>query len=224
MRSIIDISRPIDDSLPVWKGRKRPSMEWASWIGKGDHTNATSICMSAHSGTHADAPLHFSANGASLEEIPLEVFVGECVVADVSDREPCEMDIPLARAYVGAKRLLIRTRHSYEAGSAGYSPHGRLMSLEAASILTKGGLVLLGTDRLSPDDSEGNDFCLHQVLLGAGCVIVEGLSLAHVEPKVYMLFAPPLNLGRREAGPARALLIPLEGREVEQGESDDTTK
>jgi len=82
------------------------------------------------------------------------------------------------------------------------------MTADAASLLLEAGLRLLGTDRLSVNASGGNDFALHHQLLGAGCAILEGLTLELVPPNRYLLCVLPLRLTGAEASPARALLRP----------------
>jgi len=67
-------------------------------------------------------------------------------------------------------------------------------------------MQLIGTDRLSVDDSQGDDYSIHHLVLGAGCVIVEGLQLAEVKQAVYSLIASPLRLTATEASPVRAFL------------------
>ena len=82
------------------------------------------------------------------------------------------------------------------------------MSREAARILIESGLVIIGTDRLSVDDSQASDYGVHKLFLEANCVIIEGLSLADVDPGWYHLVALPLRFEGAEASPARILLSP----------------
>lgn len=206
MSDFIDITRPVDASLVSWPGRLPPESRWEKRLEEGDHCNASSWRMSAHTGTHMDAPLHFIEGGASIDQISPDVFSGECMVVDLTSLDT--MDTVAASDYQGEKRLLVRTGHS-ESGAPGvYAPHGSLLALESAARLLDGGLVLIGTDRLSVDDSEGEDYALHRLLLGAGCVIVEGLLLADVAAGRYLLYAAPLRLTGMDASPVRAFLRP----------------
>jgi arylformamidase len=166
--------------------------------------------MSAHTGTHMDAPLHFINNGKAINQVPSDVFIGECTVVDLRSTDALMMGKDIASRYQGIRRLLIRTNHSFSGGSQIYEPHDRLMTPTAASLLLDSGLVLLGTDRLSVDDSMGNDFSLHRQILKADCVILEGLLLKDIEPKRYFLCAPPLLMPGREASPIRALLMEMD--------------
>lgn len=117
------------------------------------------------------------------------------------------MDAAMAAQHRGQRRLLVRTGFPERVDDGIYPVHGPVMTPEAAAILLQGGLLLIGTDRLSVDVSGGGDYSLHRLLLGAGCAIVEGLLLTDVEPGQYGLSALPLRLGDGEASPVRAVLV-----------------
>ena len=209
MTHFIDITRPVTKNLISWPGRLPPEHHWDKSIAQGDHCNASFWKMSAHSGTHMDAPLHFIEGGRAIDQIPPDVFIGVCTVIDLPAMNCSVMDDALASQFRGEKRLLIRTHHSDAGSEVIYQPHDALLTSEAASILIDGGLMLIGTDRLSVDDSRGADYALHHLLLKASCVIVEGLHLAKVTPGRYSLIAAPLRLTGKEASPVRALLFEM---------------
>jgi arylformamidase len=206
MTRIIDITRPVDESLVVWPGRSPPEQRWDMRIATGGHCNASSWLMSAHTGTHMDAPLHFIEGGATIDQISPDVFTGDCTVVDLRAAGDLTLDETHAERYRGERRLLLRTHHSDPEHDSLYAPHERLLTPAAASLLLDAGLVLLGTDRLSVDDSQGNDYALHRLLLGAGCVILEGLLLSDVMPGRFSLITAPLRLTGMDASPVRALL------------------
>ena len=202
MSSWLDITRPLDDTLAPWPGRARPRHRWDRRLAAGDHCNVSFWEISAHAGTHMDAPLHFVEGGQAIDQIPPDVFIGACRVVELA----APLDEPAARRYAGVQRLLIKTAHSQSSSEAGYADHEALLTEPAAALLLDRGLRLIGTDRLSVDDSRGRSFRLHQMILGAGCVIVEGLLLAGAREGDYTLSAAPLRLTGTEASPIRALL------------------
>ena len=206
MSTWIDITRPMNDEMVCWPGRTPPQRTWDKNIDRGDHCNASSWQLSAHTGTHMDAPLHFCQSGRSIDEISPDVFHGECVVVDLSALEVPVFDVDLATDVAGAKRVLIRSSHSKPDRRNAYNPHDALLTPAAADCLLEGGLQLLGTDRLSVDDARGDDFTLHHRLLCNDCVIIEGLRLADVPAGKYVLYAAPLAMTGAEASPVRALL------------------
>lgn len=195
----IDITRPMGADLQCWPGRQPPGIRWEKRLEDGDHCNVSHWTLNAHCGTHMDAPLHFVEGGSSIDRISPDVLVGSCRVIDLETVE--------AEDLCGESRLLIRSGHS--AASEDYAEHEALMSAATAQRLVASGLQIIGTDRLSVDDSQGSEFALHHIFLGATCVIIEGLSLANVEPGRYRLLALPLRMEGAEASPARVLLSPV---------------
>jgi arylformamidase len=189
----IDVTRRLDDRVVCWPGRAPPQITWERTTASGHHCNVSTWQINAHSGTHLDAPLHFVDGGRAIDEIPLDVLVGECsVITDES--------IPRG----GIRRLIVKT--GFAPDGSGFEHHGALLSHEHVKAAVASGLVLIGTDRLSVDDTRGTDFALHRLLLSAGCVIIEGLDLSRVLPGEYELCALPLRVAGAEASPARVLL------------------
>jgi arylformamidase len=153
-----------------------------------------------------DAPLHFIKKGRSIDQLSPEIFLGDCRVMELAHPNFPPLDENTARRYAGTKRLLVKTGHSRPSSNKIYEPHEMLMTEKAASLLVENGLMLIGTDRLSVDDSMGRSFGLHHLFLNAGCVIIEGLLLTDAGEGAYQLSALPLRLGGGEASPVRALL------------------
>jgi arylformamidase len=68
-------------------------------------------------------------------------------------------------------------------------------------------LVDAGVRLVGVDEQSVGDYDAHNVLLGAGIVVVEGLDLSAVEPGEYQLFCLPLKLVGSDGAPARAILV-----------------
>lgn len=202
MSEWIDLTRLLDKHLLCWPGREPPDLVWDRRIEDGHNCNASSFSMSAHTGTHIDAPLHFVEGGQAIDALPLETLIGPGVLVDVRALRPQTLDVKMARNLADARRLLIRTGFG-EDGS--FAQHPALLTLAAAELLLAGGLCLVGTDRLSVDPSSGQAFDLHRLLLGSGCAIVEGLDLRPLVPRRYEICALPLAVTGAEAGPARVI-------------------
>jgi arylformamidase len=143
-----------------------------------------------------DAPLHFVRDGKSIDRMGLEPFVGDCFVArhegDVLAADAGKI-LKRAGEAGAARRILI-------AGDA-------TVTEEAARVFAAAELLLLGNESqtVGPVDAPMN---VHLILLGKGCVLLEGVVLDGVEEGRYFLSAAPLNLGGCEGAPCRAYLIP----------------
>ena len=77
---ILDISLPISESLIVWPRDPPIRITQPRHFDKGAHAVVSHLDLGAHSGTHVDAPAHFVPGGISLDDIPLDVFIGPALV------------------------------------------------------------------------------------------------------------------------------------------------
>ena len=146
--------------------------------------------MGCHCGTHLDAPAHVLAQGAAIEQAPLEQLNG---LAALVDKERLESLPP------GVRRVLIR------------DVQGDGIDRAQAEFLIRRGVCLVGVDALSVASGEA-ELPVHRRLLGAGCWILENLRLNGLEEGLYPLRCMPLLLKGLEAAPARAALGERQGR------------
>jgi arylformamidase len=198
---MIDISTPIHGGMTVWPGDAPVQVVTEPF----EHGQLTSLAMSAHTGTHIDAPLHFIAGGLAIDQMPLEAMVGACQVIAVDDPvaiRPAHLP-PLAP---GA-RVLFKTANSAHEGA--FREDFVYLSADAARQLVDAGVRTVGIDYLSIGGFHHDLVETHRVLLGAGVWVIEGLRLAHVEPGAYQLICLPLKIAGADGAPARALLQPL---------------
>lgn len=209
MQKFYDISRSVDKSMMLWPGRKPPQCEWEKKISEGDALNLSSWRINSHCGTHIDAPYHFFEDGLTVDKIDPGILIGECMVVDLVAIGVDILDLAQLKKMKLAARILFRSTHSSPYPSKRYQKHPALLTAEAAAYLIEMKTVLIGTDRLSVDPSEGLDRTIHKQLLEAGCIIVEGLCLAEIEVGNYQLYLLPLKLEGAEASPARAFLATL---------------
>ena len=193
---IYDISQEVF-SCRVYPGDPIPKKKVLSLMEKGELYNMTAFSMCAHNGTHIDAPFHFLKDGKTVDAIDLEAFIGMAYVAEhhgiVSGEDAVEI-IEKAKEQnpESGKRILIK-------GDAE-------VSLEAANVFASEGILLLGNESqtVGPEDAP---MAVHQTLLAANVILLEGIRLAEVSEGVYLLNAAPLNLSGADGSPCRAVLI-----------------
>ncbi len=208
----IDVSVPVHAGMVHWPGDPEVKLERVQSIAKGDEANLTRIDMSAHTGTHMDAPLHFFEDDPGMEEFPLEIGMGSARVIGIEGKEPIDRG-PLEDLDIeSGERVLFRTVNSERAWwERDFDPDFVYVSYEAAELLGEIGVALVGVDYLSVGGpgNEGGD--IHRALLGAGAWVVEGLDLSAVEPGDYELICLPIKLVGSDGAPARVLLRPAGG-------------
>lgn len=188
----IDISSDLLNA-PAYPGDPEPEFTQIQRIEDGDECSLSAVFACVHAGTHADAQSHFIEGGKTIEEMPLDSYIGECLVVDFGPGlitgEEIERYVP-----EGTERLLIKG-----GGKAFLMEH-------AADELAFMNLKLVGTDAMSiADDNEQRR--THCALLGGGTAVLEGLNLESVQAGHYFLVAPPVRIDGADGAPVRALLL-----------------
>ena len=191
---IIDISQEVF-SCNVYPGDPHPIAEKVVSIDNGDVYNMSTLSMCVHNGTHIDAPYHFLNDGNTVEQIPLEYFVGTCYVThrdgELTSKDAEEI-MQETIADNASERILIGGNVTVTA--------------EAAKVFAEYGIKLIGNEGLSIGPVEA-PMEVHKILLSANVVLLEGIVLKDVPTGTYFLNAAPLNLAKLDGAPCRAYLI-----------------
>jgi arylformamidase len=203
---IYDISRTIAPTLAVWPGDSPFSYQVVASKEQGASVNLTTLTLSAHTGSHADAPWHYENAGAHPAEMPLEKYIGPAHVATIARREggigPADF---AAHDLNGMRRLLIHTWVS-DLPDDEWPENFPYPTVELIDWLAEQGVVLLGVDMPSVDDFNSKTLEGHHRLLHHGIVNLETLNLRGVPDGVYELVALPLKIADVCGSPVRAIL------------------
>ena len=207
MTDWIDISVPLRAGMAHWPGDRQFELRRDLDLDSGDEMNLSSFSMSAHTGTHMDAPLHFLNGASSLDDLAFHAVIGPARVVSIRHPECIPLDEVQACAIQPGERILFRTANS-NTPWAGEPFNERFIAIPAgtAAFLAERRPALIGVDYLSVGAFEGDGVETHRLLLGAGIWLLEGLDLTHVDPGRYELVCLPLRIAGVEGSPARAVL------------------
>ncbi|WP_405012801.1 cyclase family protein [Kitasatospora sp. NBC_01539] len=152
--TLIDLTHPVTTGMPVYPGDPevdlRPALTTA-----GAGVNVLALHLGSQSGTHVDAPYHVDVTWPTLDGLPLELFTGPAVVADLRGLAPrtgvtADLLAPaLARCTAGTV-LLLATGWPRHWGTDHYLAHPYLTP-DAAEAITGAGVRTVGVDALSVD-------------------------------------------------------------------------
>ncbi len=208
---IHDISRTVRAGIPVWPGDTDFDFQFVAKIADGSSVNVGRIEMSVHTGSHIDAPLHFDDAGADAASVPIERYVGPCVVADVRPDARGILPEHLPAGFDAAARetgrVLLR---SYADRPEAFDEHMAHATPELADWLAAHDVALLGIDTDSMDAFESKELPAHRQLNSHGIAILEGIDLSKVAPGRYELIALPLKIEGADGSPVRAVLVERE--------------
>ncbi len=208
MSEIIDITVPLHAGTPTWPGSTGVELTRTLRLEEGDFSNASRLGCDVHVGTHVDAPRHFIESGSTVEQLPLEVMVGDAFVACLPEaREITAGVLAGLNLPEGMERLLLRTRNSklWAEEKTEFMKDYAALTDDGARWIVEQQIRLIGVDYVSVQ-RYGDGPQTHQILLEADIVILEGLNLADVKAGWYELICLPLKLVDADGAPARVVL------------------
>lgn len=221
---VVDLTHPWDESFPTFDGK--PGIAYTpDKILDRDGYQLWQLTIFEHSGTHVDAPLHFSADGASVDEIPAERLVCPLCVIDLTAKAAED-----ANAMVGPDDIeaFVSAHGQIPAGAvvAMYSgwaarladPSYRTdgdgnfafpgFSKAATDMLADMDVAGIGVDTLSLDPGNSADFAVHTSWLPGGRYGIENLAgLDRVPPVGATVVVGAPTHRRGTGGPARVIAI-----------------
>lgn len=203
---LIDISVPLDASLATYPGNTPFGLEPNKRRARGDSSNVSTLHMSAHAGTHVDAPRHFFDEGSGAETLPLEMLCGRTRVVELTTRKGITAEDLAEFDLSEDLRLLLKTPNSRLWGSPEFHTDFVGVTEGGARFLVDRGVKVLGVDYLSVEPYKTPGAPTHHVLLGSGTIVIEGLNLRDVEPGTYEMFCLPLAVVGSDGAPARVVL------------------
>jgi kynurenine formamidase len=216
---VFDLTLPLRPGMPVEPGD--PPVEFERV--RSHETDGFAVAefrIGSHAGTHVDAPRHFFAEGATLDQYPIDRFVGPGVVLDCRrgsagvagvHEAACPCGATGAARFAGEPEFI-----DAQALAERLSPHplppggfallwteGALLSLEAAQLLVAAGAGLVGTDGPSLDE---DPYPVHRLLLETGVLLVENLyGLDRLGPGPVTCAFLPLAVIGTDGAPVRAV-------------------
>jgi arylformamidase len=207
---IHDISLPIVRGGLIYPNNPPIEIDVASAMSAGASSNSSRICFGSHTATHVDAQHHMIDGGWTVDKMRLDVLIGPASLVRVADDVMAITAGHLASVDLdGVERVLFATRNSGFNHEREFRKDFTYVAPDAAELLVKKGVKLVGVDYLSIEQFKSGHHRTHKTLLGADVTIIEGLSLTGVPAGRYELICLPLSLPGLDGAPARAVLREL---------------
>ena len=203
---LIDVTVPLDARLPTYPGNTPFTVEAIKRIARGDSSNVSTLHLSAHTGTHVDAPRHFFDDAPGADALALEMMLGRTRVVEISSRAGIGAEQLADLDLSDDVRILFKTSNSRLWGSPDFHKDYVGVTASGAEHLIAHGIKVVGIDYLSIEEFKTPGAPAHHVLLGGGAIVIEGLNLRDVEPGIYDMLCLPLRVVGADGAPARVLL------------------
>ena len=208
-------TRLVDLTLPLTPGMRGVATEPKFTVAR-DGWNAATWHLYSHAGTHMDAQIHFAAGAETIDTKPLSLCLGPAWLVNLCPIPPRTV---LTVAHLGevagnfspGESLLLRTDwHQHVADPAVYRDGLPRIGDELAAWCVARRVKMLGVE--PPSIADVNDLPevtrIHQVLLGGGVTIVEGLAhLDQLTQNRVFFGALPLKLAGGDGCPVRAFAV-----------------
>lgn len=227
---IVDLTHELDSQAPYWPEGSAQSPFHATVVATFEHDgySARKLEMPEHFGTHMDAPAHFDAKGATVDQIPAERLLLAAVVVDVSEAVKSDPDYCVTPADIekwekvhgpipAGSMILVRTgwaeRWPSQARYMNQDAQGVLhfpgFSVEAAQyLLARAHPAAIGIDTASLDYGPSKHFEVHHLTMSAGLYHLENVAnLDQLPATGAVVTALPLKLRGGSGSPTRLLAL-----------------
>ncbi len=221
-----DLTHELFDKFPTYFGGQQLFYDKKFDYAK-DTFNLYELRLSEHTGTHIDAPLHFSADGKSVAELPVEDLVAPLVVIDIKAKAAESADAQVTpediKAWTSANGDLpegcvvamnsgwgqhVLTDKFRNVGDDGKTMHFPGFHVDAVKLLLETSAKAIAVDTLSLDFGASPDFIVHNTWLPAGRYGIEGIANLDGLPAkgaTIIVGAPKIKGGT--GGPARVFAM-----------------
>ncbi len=205
----VDVTVDIRHGMLHWPGDHDIQITQSVTIEEGGVANVTYVQLSAHTGTHVDAPLHFIDKGKDITAISLNRLMGKVKVIEIKGIYEITLDEIKDKISSSDERVIFKTRNSKSDWfNKDFTENFVYLATDAAEFLKEKGVLTIGIDYLSIAGM-ANGIEVHRILLAEEIFIIEGLDLRFIDAGDYEMICLPLKIQGSDGSPARVLLKPL---------------
>lgn len=210
MHNFVDLSLDLNGHTPVYPGDPIPKIDVATTV-ENDGYNLFGLYLGSQSGSHIDAPYHFSNQGMKLDEMALEQFYGRGLLIDMSYKaqlEPIELtDVePYLSKIADHPFVLIKTGWDATQGTEKFFEHP-FVTQEVATAFVENGIKFLGMDTINVDMTGGVEFPVHDLFAANKLIIGENwANFSGITTDNFYVSALPLKM-HTDGSPVRAVAI-----------------
>lgn len=203
---LVDLTHVLKDNVTVYPGTPAPAFPSLCTI-ENDGFAERSISITTHTGTHMDAPCHILPNTRSLDQFPLDKFMGRGVVVDCTGTNCISLTLLQSKEAQIRETdfVLFYTGWQAKWNTPQYFDPFPTLTTEAVNWLLSFPLKALGFDTISVDKMTDEALPNHHLLLNCEVLIIENLNnLEQLLDKQFLLYCMPLKIDGSDASPVRA--------------------
>jgi len=202
---IIDFTHTLKNGITVFPGSSTPSFNQIHNIPENGFAQIA-IDMCTHMGTHIDAPAHILLNTKTLDQFPLDKFIGPAYTIDCSTEKGITLEFLKSKEneISQADFLLFYSGWQNKWNSEAYLSDFPTLTTEATEWLLQFNLKALGFDYISIDDVDSKELPNHRLVLAKEILIIENMNnLDQILEKPFELNCIPMKIENADGAPVR---------------------
>ncbi len=221
---VLDLTYVLDEAFPTFDGLPGIAYEESVNFDKSGY-QIWKLTIFEHSGTHIDAPLHFSRDGASVAELAPESLICPLCVIDITAKAKDDANAMLeagdVEAWISANGdipagacVAMNSGWGAKMGTPEFrnTPDGNFafpgFATSATDMLATMNVAAIATDTLSLDPGNSADFAVHHSWLPGGRYGIENLAnVGQLPAKGGTIFVGAPKHARGTGGPARIMAV-----------------
>jgi len=216
---VVDLTHEISPGIRVFPGSPQPAfIKWSKFDTHGYDSEV--MFLSTHTGTHMDAPCHFTLNGKSIDQIDVNRFICKETILLKIEKETNEL---ITRRDIMDCGLSIEKNDSiiFDTGwekhydkkenqkTEDYVMANPGLGADASQFLVESKVNAVAIDSPSIDAGTDNNFISHKILLSNNVLVIENLcNLEKLSSgQRFTFIVTPLKLVHATGSPIRAIGI-----------------
>ena len=214
IKKIVDLSWKFTADTPIYPGDPEPSVTVATTL-ENEGYNLSTLVMGTQTGSHVDAPYHFSNEGATIDQMELDFFLGDAIVVRVTDKKAEEAitmeDIePYKEQITPGKIVLFNTNWYKKRGTEEFFHHPYVNG-EVAHYLVEQGVRFIGIDTINADQTGGTEFPVNDLFSEKRLMIGENWAyFDRIDFENPYIIAIPMKVVGCDGSPVRAIAVEWE--------------
>ena len=212
---LIDLTHVLNENITVYPDTLPPKFEVINTVQKSGFAELK-ITTVLHTGTHIDAPCHILEHTKSLDQFPIDKFIGKAMVIHCQKKK--EIGLKFLQTFqdtIGQVDFIIFfTGWQYKWNTKSYFDNCPIPTTEATTWLTKFKLKGIGIDSFSIDkvitasDLDSEELPNHNILLAKEIILIENLTnLDKLPDDIFTFQCLPLNIENADGSPVRAIAM-----------------
>ncbi len=233
MIRVVDLSFPIDEKVSAQFAAFRNADEGYDRVFNAfsitplfthatDNFSMQKISLPTHTPytAHIDAFYHELKGGKTIDQMPVERFLGDAIVLDARNRSGKGVTPDSVNKQIDNIReddaVLIRTDWDKKCGTSEYFKGSPFISIDLAKVFIEKKVRCVGIDFPIPEDTgrrernepDSDKPIIHYLLLGKEIYIIESMANFHriTETRPFLITLP-LNIKGADGFPVRAVAV-----------------